>query len=78
MIGSEAREALQENLRGQRNQMLQEHQVLFQAGGREKEFVRSQMHAELQSQVVSFRRVLQNREAQQEHISQSLSTCGTQ
>ena len=44
VIGSEVRDAL----RGQRSHMLHEHQVLLPAGGREKEFVNSQMHSELQ------------------------------
>ena len=43
--------------------MLHEHQVLFQAG--EKEFVRSQMHSELQSYIVSYQR-------QQEEVAKNL------
>ena len=47
-------------------------------GKKENEFLRSQMCSEIQSQVVGFRRVLHNREAQQEHISQSFHDNGTQ
>ena len=58
MIGSEARETL----RGQRNQKLQEHQILLQAREGEKEFFESQMHWELHSHIVVYRRVLHGRE----------------
>ena len=54
--------------------MLPENQLLFHAGGREEEFLRCQIHAEMQSQVVSLRRVLHDREAQQEDISKSFQT----
>ena len=67
MIGSKAREALH----GQRNNMFQEHQVLLQAREREKEvFFKNQMHSELQSHVVCYRRVLHEREVQQEQVSE--------
>ena len=66
MIGFAARKTLH----GQRDHMLQKPQVLFQAGEREKEFLRSQM----QSQVVHFRRILQEREVEQEHISKIWDT----
>ena len=59
-----------ETLRGQRNHMLQEHQVLVQARERDKEFGQSQMPSEPQSHIVSSRRILHEREVQQEHISQ--------
>ena len=65
MIGSATRKASH----GQSDHMLQDPQVLFQAGEREKEFLRSQMQSEMQSQLVSFRRVPQEREVEQEHIS---------
>ena len=48
VIGSEARDAL----RGWRTHMLHEHQVLLQAGEREKEFVKSQMQSELHSRTM--------------------------
>ena len=52
VIVSEARDAL----RGQRSHVLQEHQVLLQAGERETECVKSQMQSELQSHNASYRR----------------------
>ena len=67
MFGSEARGAP----RGQRSHMLHEHQVPLQNGEREKEFVKSQMHSELQSHIVSNRRSLHEREIQQERIAQN-------
>ena len=51
MIGSEAREAL----RGQRNHLLQKHQVLLQAGASENKFLKSQTQSEVQSHAVSYR-----------------------
>ena len=62
VIGSDAREAR----RGQRSHILLEHQVLLEAGESEKEFVRSQMHSELQSHLVSCRRSSHDREFQQQ------------
>ena len=52
--------------------MLQEHQVILQARERENEFLRSQRHSEPQLHVVSFRRLLHEREVQQEQVSQSI------
>ena len=66
MIESEPREAL----RGQINHTLQQHRVIVQVGERDKEFVESQMHSEPQSHIVSYRRILHEREVQQGHISQ--------
>ena len=72
MIGSEARDAL----RGERSHMLHEHQVLLQAGKRETEFVKSQMHSELESHNASNRRSLHEREVQQERICTKLGIPG--
>ena len=60
VIESEARDAV-----CGRRHMLHEQQVLRQAGQREKEFVNSQMHSELQSH---------DREIQQERITQNVNT----
>ena len=57
---------LTEAFRGQRNVMLQEHPVFIQAL-----FFKSETHLVLHSHVGSYRRVLHEREVQQEHISQS-------
>ena len=67
VIGSEARGAP----RGQRSHMLHEHQVPLQNGEREKEFVKSQMHSELQSHIICNRRSLHEREVQQERFAQN-------
>ena len=55
LIGSEARQAF----RGQRNHMVQEHQVLLQAGERDPLYVKSQMHSELQSHIVGYRKIFE-------------------
>ena len=68
VVGSEAREALC----GQRNPVLQEHQVLLQATEGEQEFVTCQMQSELQSHNVRYRRTLHDLEVQHEQISQHL------
>ena len=73
LIGSEAQEAL----RGQRNHLLQDHEMVLQSAKEKKKFLRSQMRSEMQSQVVSFRRVLHDRIVQPEHILAQFSKRGT-
>ena len=74
MFGSQAQEAFC----FQRNRMLQEHEVLLQAREREKEFLESQMHSKVHSHIVSYRRVLHEREVQQGHIIKVSKTWNAQ
>ena len=69
VIGSEARDAL----RGQRSHLLHEHRVSSSSRRRrESKSVReSQMHSELLSHIVSYRRPSNEREVQQERITQN-------
>ena len=68
VIGSEARTAKC----GQSSHKLHEHQVLLQAGEREKEHLKNQVHSELESHSVSYRRSWHEREVQQQRITQNL------
>ena len=68
VIGSAARDAL----RGRASHILHEQQVLHQAGQRQEEFEKSQMHSEPRSHIVSYRRSLRDREVKQERITQNL------
>ena len=64
VIGSDVRGAP----RGKRSHMLHEHEVLLPAEQREKEFVTSQMHSELQPPIVGWRRTAHDREVQEVRI----------
>ena len=66
LIESEARDAP----RCQRSNLCMNIQFFFQAGEREEKFVKSQMHSELQSHIVCYRRSSHEQEVQQERMIQ--------